>query len=87
MEEKIEDYAYTPHEKWYDLLFPMEVKDNRKRAADQIKNIAASKSESANSDSDVPVKVPHKKKSRTGVIPSLKHKFRMTPNQHSAQRY
>ena len=46
----------------------MEEKDNRKRSADQIKIISASKVDTSNSDSDTSTKVPRKNNARTGVL-------------------
>ena len=57
-----------PHEEWCDLLSTMEAKDNIKRAAYQIKRLAASKVAPANSGSDTSAKVPLKKKARTAVL-------------------
>ena len=39
LEDNQEDYHSLTHEYFYDLLSAIEVKDNRKRAAIQIKNI------------------------------------------------
>ena len=46
----------------------MEAKDNRKRSADQIKIISASKVDTSNSDSDTSTKVPRKNNTKTGVL-------------------
>ena len=40
---------------------------------DQIKILSSSKAKLDNSDSDTSVKVPRKKKARTGVLPDCKH--------------
>ena len=42
----------------------MEAKDNRKRAAVQIKRLAASNTETADSDSDASAKVPLKEQGK-----------------------
>ena len=51
---------------------PWRVKDNRKRAASQIKRLVTSKADTVNSYSDESVRVPRKKNVRTGVLPSHK---------------
>ena len=48
----------------------MEAKYIRKQVAAQINRFEASKAESDNSDSDIPGRMPHKKKARNGVLPS-----------------
>ena len=50
----------------------MEFEDNRKRAADQIKRLATSKAVTVNYDSNNSIIVPHKKKTRNGVLPNHK---------------
>ena len=54
-------------EYWYDILSKIEVKDNSKRVSTQIKKIATSRA-AYNSDSNEYIRVPHKKKARTGVL-------------------
>ena len=46
----------------------MEVKDNRKRAASQIKRLVTPKADTVNSYSNESVRVPRKKNVRTGVL-------------------
>ena len=48
----------------------MDVEDNRKRCAAQIKRLAAYKAVPVNSYSDEYVRFPHKKTVRIGVLPS-----------------
>ena len=60
-------------------------KDNRKRAADQINNIAVSKAASIKSYSDASVRVPLKKKSRTIIPLSLNRQGKKIPRHHGAQ--
>ena len=74
------------HEDWCELLSTKKVKDNRKRAVNQIKRIATSRSAS-HSDRDESIRVPLKKRDRTGVIKNYKQKGKDTPNHHIAQRY
>ena len=65
----------------------MEVKGNRKISAVQIKTLAASKAAPVNSDTDAPVRVPHKKKESTGVLPARKNQVKNTSKHHGAQCY
>ena len=51
----------------------MEVKDNMKNDAAHINNLATSKIEPDNYDSNISVRVPHKKKTRAGVLTSRYH--------------
>ena len=41
MEDKFKDNCFLHHEKWCDLLYTLEAKDNQNKPADQIKRIAA----------------------------------------------
>ena len=66
LEDNQEDYHYLTHEDWYDLMPTIEVKDNKKKAATQIKKIATSR-EASIYDSNKSVRVLRKKKARTGV--------------------
>ena len=74
------------HEEWCDLLSTIQVKDNRKRAATQIKKVASARSASL-SESDGSVRVPRKKKAVTGVLRSNKGPNRKTPKHNVTQRY
>ena len=65
----------------------MEVKDDRKRAAEQIKRIVTSNAVPVNYDSDEYVRVTHNKMSRTGVIPSHQHQYKKTHKQHEVHCY
>ena len=65
----------------------MEVKDNSKRDAAQIKRLETSKAAPVNSDSDDSIRVPCKKKVRNGVLPSHKQHGEKTPKRHRLQRY
>ena len=55
------------HEYWCDLLSTIKVKDNKKRLATQIKNIASLRSAS-HSDSDGYIRVARTSKASTGVL-------------------
>ena len=50
----------------------MEVKDNSKRAESQIKSLAISKAALVNYYREESVRIPYKKRARTGVLPSRK---------------
>ena len=58
----------------------MKAKDNRRRAADQIKILAAYKAAPAIYDRGTRAKVPCKKESSTGVIPYRKQYCKKKPN-------
>ena len=61
------DYSYFAYEDWCGLLSTIKPKDNRKRAATQIKNIVSARV-AFHSDINKSVRVPRKKKARTGVL-------------------
>ena len=65
----------------------MEVKDNRKRDVDQIKKRADSKSAPVNSDRYAYLRVTHKKKTSTGVLPAHKKQVNNTLNNHGDHSY
>ena len=65
-------------------MYTIKLKYNRKGAENQINRIATSRKASL-SDSNKSVRIPRKKKDRTGVNSNQKGK--KTSNHHSAQRY
>ena len=65
----------------------MEAKENRKRAASQIKILAASKVAPDNSDSNASTRVPHKKKARTSFLSAHKQKGKNNPKYSGAHSY
>ena len=65
----------------------MEGKDNRKRDADQIKRLAASKAVTDNSDSDTFAKVLHRNKASNGFLPTLKNQGKKPPNYKCYESY
>ena len=75
------------HEYWCILLYTIQVKDTRKRAATKIKNIASDRSDYL-SDSGRSVRIPRNKKARfgTGVIRSKKVPNNKVPEHHGTQR-
>ena len=71
------------NEDWFDLLYIIEVKYDRKREATQIKKIATLRSAS-HFNSNKSIRVPRKKKARTGVFHKQQGK---TPKHHGVPRY
>ena len=67
LEDHPEDYFSLTYEYWYDLLSTIEVKDENKWAATQIKKIASDRAASL-SNSDNSVIIPRKKKATTGIL-------------------
>ena len=79
-----EDYRFYTYEYWCDLLYKIEVKDERKMAAAQIKKIASDRAASIY-ESDESVWIPRKKKARTAVLRSNRtQKMRTITTVHSA---
>ena len=65
----------------------MEVKDNRKRAAAQIKRLETSKAELINYDRNNSKRVTHKNNTRTAVLLSHKQQSKKNPKHIGAQHY
>ena len=65
----------------------MEDKYNSKIATSQIKILAASKADPANSCSDASAIVPCKNKASTGVIPVRNYQVKKSPKYSGARRY
>ena len=65
----------------------MEVKDNSKRAASQIKMIAISKAVPVNSYNNAYVGVLRKNKARTSVLLAHMQQGKKTPKMFGSQRY
>ena len=84
LEDNQEDHCSLTHEFLCDLLSIIKVKDKRERAATQIKRIETSRVAS-HSDSNESIRVPCKKRDRTGVIPNRKQQGENIPNHHGAQ--
>ena len=85
LEDNQEDYFPLTHEYWCDLLSTIEVKDKRESAATHIKKIYSDR-ESYISDRNGSVRIPRKKKARTGVLCSNKGTHNKAPKHHSTQR-
>ena len=64
----------------------IEVKDDNKRSATQIKRLATAKSAS-NSDNNESIRVPGKKSLRTVILPKCKQQGLKTLNHHGDQLY
>ena len=65
----------------------MEAKYNRKRVADHIKILVASKSAPVDSDSDTSAKEPQKNKARTGFLIAHNKQGKKTPKHKCYQIY
>ena len=85
LDDHPENYCSLTYEYWWDLLSTIEFKDERKRAAAQIKNIASARASSF-SDSSDSERISRKKKARTGVLRSNKP-WKKAHKHHSIQRY
>ena len=70
-EDHQEDYRSLTYEDWCDLLYTIEVKDERKISAVHIKKIDSARAASL-SDSDESVRIPRKEKANTGALRSNK---------------
>ena len=81
MEDKDKYYIYLNHEKWCDLLYTLESKDNWKRAAAQIKRLMSQKVVSLEFERDTSFRVTHKKKDMTVFLPSFKQQGNINPKQ------
>ena len=84
LEDNQEDYCSLDHEDWWYLQSKVDSRDNRKREENQIKKLSTLK-EASIYDSNKSVRIPHKKRDRTGVC--FKQKGKKITKQHSAQRY
>ena len=86
LDDHSEDYCSLSYEYWCDLLSTIKVKDERKRAAVQINNIAFARAASI-SDSNKSVRIMRKKKAKTGVLRSKKYPKKAHSMHHGIQRY
>ena len=87
MENKDKGYLSLSHKEWYDLMSTMEVKDNRKRAAYQIKILAAQKVVLVDYDINTIPRVTHKKKAGAGVLLDRNQQGKKTPKHKGYQHY
>ena len=74
------------YDEWCDLLSTIKVKDERKRAAAQIKKINSDRAASL-SDSNDFFMIPRKKKARTGILSSNKGPHKKAHKHHGTQCY
>ena len=86
LDDHPEDYHSLTYEYWCELLSTIEVKYKSKRAAVHIKKIASAMIDSL-SDSDESVRIPRRKKAKTGVLNYHKFPRRAYDRHHDAQRY
>ena len=85
LDDHPEDYFSLNYEYWCDLLSTSEGKNERKREAANIKNIASAMAASLY-DSYKSARIPRKKKARTGVLRSNKPQ-KKAHKHHGIQRY
>ena len=81
LDDHPEDYRSLTYEDWCDLLYTIEVKDERKIAAVHIKKIASSRAAFI-SDSNDSMRIPRRKKSNNGVSNSHKPPRRAHDRHH-----
>ena len=86
LDDHPEDYFSLTYEDWCDLLSTIEVIGERKRAEDHIKKIASARAASL-SDSNESVRIPRRKKAKTGVLNSHKTPRRAHNRHHGTHRY
>ena len=86
LEDNPEEYHSIAHEYWCDLLYTIEVKENRKRDATQINRLETS-TVASNYNSNESVRVLCMNRLRTGVLTNCKRKGGKLPKHHGDQRY
>ena len=88
LEDNQEDYCSLNHEDWCGILSTIKVKDNRKREATQINNIASARAAFL-SDSNGSIRILRKNNSRigAGVLCSKTLSHNKAPKNHSNQRH
>ena len=86
MDDHPEDYRSLTYEDWYDLMLTIKVKDERKKAAGNIKEITSARAVYL-SDSDKSVRIPRRKKAKTGVLNSHNSPRRAHKRHHGAHSY
>ena len=85
LDEHTEEYRSLTYEYWCDLLSTIEVEDERKRSAAQIKNIASARVASI-SDNEESTRIQRKNKARPGVL-RFKTPQKNVHKHHGIQRY
>ena len=86
LDDHPEYYPSLTYEYWCDLLSIIEVKDERKRTGVHIKKISSSSTASL-SNINESVRIPRRKKSKTGVLIPNNSPRRTHDRHHSTQRY
>ena len=86
LDDHPEDYSYLTYEDWCDLLSTIEIKDERKIAAGNIKNIDSDRAASL-SNSDESARIPRRNKAKTGVLRSNKYPRKAHDRHHGVHRY
>ena len=81
-----EDYCSLTYEDWCELMSTIEVKYERKREACQIKKISSTRAASL-SNSDESVRIPRRKKAKTGVSNYHNIPRRAHDRHHVTHRY
>ena len=81
-----EDYRSLTYEDWCDLLSTINVKYERKKATVHIKKSASARAASL-SESDESVRIPRRKKAKTGVLRAKKPPRRAHDRHHGVHRY
>ena len=77
LEDHPVDYSSLNYEYWCDFFSIIEIEDENKSAASHIKKIASARSASIY-DSNYSIKIPRKRKARTGLLRSNKTRKRRT---------
>ena len=83
-EDNQEEYCSLAHEDWCKLLSKIEIKDNSKKEATQIKKIDSAKA-AYHFDRKGSVRIPRKNKSRTGFLHNNKGSNNKAPKYHGNQ--
>ena len=86
LEEHQYEYFSFTYEDWCELLSTIQVKDERKREATQIKKITSARVASI-FDIDKSTSIPRKKKASTGILRSNKIPHKKAHKYHGTQRY
>ena len=86
LDDHLEDYRSLTYEDWCDLLSTIKVKDESKRAVVHIKKISYDSTVSL-SNSNKSLRIPRRKKDKTGVSNSHKSPRRENNRHHGAHRY
>ena len=90
MRDELDNHPYyyrsLTYEDWCNLLSPIDVKDESKRAEVHIKRIASARADSL-SDSNESVKILRRKRASNGVLSSNKSPRRAHYRHHGAHRY